>query len=181
MINDEYTPDLEQDVNETQDENQEETQETQTEETSQEDSTDWKAEALKYKAILDRNKNKVEKPATKKANELDYGQKAYLVANGIKNDEIDFVQNELKESRTNIESLLENNYFKAKLQEYREIKQTANANYKGKGKTSNSSQDSVEYWLAKDFGELPNDFELRKKVVKARREKSRNKGMFTPE
>ncbi len=180
MINDEITPDLEQDVNETQEETQEETFETQTEE-SQEDSTDWKAEALKYKAILDRNKNKTEKPAPKKANELDYGQKAYLVANGIKNDEIDFVQSELKEARTSLESLLENNYFKAKLQEHRELKQTANANYKGKGKTSNSSQDSVDYWLTKDFGELPTDFELRKKVVKARREKSRSKGMFTPE
>lgn len=185
MLNEEYTPDLEQDENETQEvESTEDTSEetTNQSETSFEDEKDWKAEALKYKAILDRNKNKPTKEPSKKSNDLDYGQKAFLVANGIKgNDEIKLVQDFIRNTGKALDDVIDSKFFQAELNEMRELKKSANANLKSSNRNSNSANDQVEYWLAKPFGELPDDFELRKKVVKARRDASRKKGMFTPE
>lgn len=178
MINDETTPELEQDVNETQnEETNEETQDessNQSEETSKEDDKDWKAEALKYKAILDRNKDKPkEKSPSKKSDELDYGQKAFLTANGIKGSkEFDFFKDEMKKSGEELESLLENEYFQSKLEKFRALNKTANATPKG-DKRSGMTMDSVEYWMTKPIEEVPQD--MRVKVVNARLKKRRRK------
>jgi len=184
MINDEITPDLEQDVNETQDDSQEETQDNQnnSDDSSNEDDTDWKAQALKYKAILDRNKNKATtiKEPNAKSNDLGYDVKAFLTANGLKgSDEYKLAQDFAKNTGKTFDQVVENKYFLQELEEFREVKKTGNSVPKSRGKTSNMSSDSLEFWLAKPFGELPNDFELRKKVVNARRQKSKNTGMFT--
>lgn len=181
MTNDENTPIVEQDENDatieeseivSEDSNQEE------ESAEEEDTTDWKAEALKYKAILDRNKDKkhVPKESSKKSNDLDYGEKAYLTANGIKGaKEFEFVKAELKASGENLDNLLENDYFKSKLEKFREINKTADAIPKG-GRSNSVPTDSVEYWMAKPIEEVPKD--MRAKVVNAKLTKDKDKGVF---
>lgn len=56
-------------------------------EESHDDDHDWKADALKYKAILDRNKKKVEEKkeevVEKKSDDFGYDVKAYLKSSGI--------------------------------------------------------------------------------------------------
>lgn len=180
MGNDEKSPELEQDENKTQEEEtKEETQEEssdQKESTFKEDDKDWKSEALKYKAILDRNKNKPEVKSSKKSDDLDYAQKAFLTANGIKGSkEFDFVKDELKKSGEELDNLLDNDYFKSRLEKFRNLNKTAEATPKG-GKRSSMTTDSVEYWMSKPIEEVPQ--EMRIKVVNARLKKEESKGKF---
>jgi hypothetical protein len=181
MINDETTADLEQLDTQSQDvESKEETSEettTQTETTSNEDAKDWKAEALKYKAILDRNKNKPEKKSeSKKSDDLDYGAKAFLTANGIKGTkEFDFVKDEMKKSGEELENLLENDYFQSRLEKFRNLNKTTEAIPKG-SKRAGITTDSVEYWMTKPIEEVPH--EMRIKVVNARLKQDESKGKF---
>ena len=181
MKNDEYTPDLELDENNT----QEFTDADNSHENDEEIETviDWKAEAekskaeaLKYKAILDRNKNKIPEPKAKKSDDLDYGQKAYLASNGIKGTkEFEFVKNEMKNSGMDIDSLLENGYFKSQLDTFRALNQTQDATPTGK-RSSGVPTDSVEYWMSKPIEDVPQD--MRIKVVNAKLVKDGDKGMF---
>lgn len=176
MENDNQTPEVELDENQI----NEEVESDEVESTEKDvEQTDWKAEALKYKAILDRNKNK--KPAEQKvnkSNDLDYGQKAFLVANGVKEaDEMKLVKGVMQETGKTLEDVLSSKYFQAELKEMRDLKASSNAIPNGK-RSGTASQDSVDYWLAK--GELPpaSDIELRRKVVNARIKKNDNKGVF---
>lgn len=110
--------------------------------------------------------------------ELDYGQKAYLVANGIKDSsEIKLAQTVMQETGKTLEQVLESKYFQAELSEMRESKATNNAIPKGK-RSGNATSDTVEYWLAK--GTLPpvSEVELRRKVVNARAKKSESSSIF---
>ena len=161
------------------------------------DITDWKAIAemnrdlaLKNRGIAQRYKTKVEKlkEVTPPANPVptnepkvsnDLGEKAYLAVNGIKGaDEIAFFQKMKKETGRDAESLLESTYFQTEYREFKEKKATAEATPTGSKRSSNSSVDSVDYWLAKD--ELPpaSEVELRQKVVNARIQKTEKKGVF---
>jgi len=178
MENDNQTPEVELDENQI----DEEVESDEVESTEQEvEQTDWKAEALKYKAILDRNKNK--KPTEQKvnkSNDLDYGQKAFLTAKGIDTDnkgELGLVKNIMQDTGKSLEDVLSSKYFQAELKEMRDLKASSNAIPNGK-RSGTASQDSVDYWIAK--GELPpaSDRELRQKVVNARIKKNDNKGVF---
>lgn len=175
MTKDEYTPDLELDENEIQD------AEVDTEETSDESTTedkDWKAEALKFKAILDRNKNKTinNEKTEKKSESLGYGEKAFLTSNGIKGQkEFDFVQKELKASGQNLDELIENDYFQSKLEKFRSINKTSDAIPKG-SRANNLTTDSIDYWLAKPIEEVPK--EMRSKVVEEKIKRESVKGVF---
>lgn len=177
MINEENTPELELDENQNQEgQEQDENQEQDQQNDESNDTTDWKAEALKYKAILDRNKNKPEREPSKKSDGLDYAQKAYLKSSGINSNEFDFVQNELKTSGLkDLDALLENPYFKAQLETKRELDKTQNATIKGKSSNAVATN-SVEYWLGKPIEEVPQD--MRIKVINARLEKEQTKGVF---
>ncbi len=180
MINDEYTPDLEQDETNNQEEVEETLGELENkelrEETTTEPEKDWKAEALKYKAILDRNKDKPHREPSKKSDELDYGAKAFLKSSGIENTEFDFVKEELKKSGLkDLDSLLENPYFKAELDNRRALDKTKNATIKGRSSNSVAT-DSVDYWLTKPIDEVPR--EMRYKVVQAKMKKDSSGGNF---
>jgi predicted nuclease with TOPRIM domain len=112
-------------------------------------------------------------------NTNDLGEKAYLIANGIKTaDEMAFVKKLKKETGKDIEALLGTTYFQAEFKEFKEKKTTANAIPTSSQRSNNSSIDTVEYWIAK--GELPpmSETELRRKVVNARLSKDEAKGMF---
>lgn len=135
----------------------------------------WKAEALKNKAILERQTKKETKKEPK-TDGFGYDVKAYALARGIQPTEFDFVQSELKASGLKeVESLLENDYFKAKLEKHRELTKTAEATPTGK-RSGGVATDSVEYWMAKPIEEVPAD--MRIKVVNAKLKQSESKGVF---
>jgi len=183
MIKDENTPDLELDENQDQDvqeennESEDNQEQNQDDTASQEDVTDWKAEALKYKAILARNKDKpYTKESSKNSDVLDYGAKAFLKSSGIETSEFDFVKEELKQSGfKDLDSLLENDYFKSKLENRRSLQKTQNATIKGKS-SNGVATNSVEYWMGKPIEEVPAD--MRIKVINAKLEKDNKKGVF---
>jgi|ERR1035437_350936 hypothetical protein len=119
---------------------------------------------------------------SKKSDILDLGAKAFLTANGIKGSkEFEFVQQEMKKSGQDVESLLENGYFKTGLENFRALTATADATPTGK-RSSGVATDSVEYWVAKagpnaeHLDEVPK--EMRTKVVNAIDSKAKNKGQF---
>lgn len=172
------TPDLELDDNETQ--NVEDTDYNSGDDDTPADTTDWKSEALKYKAILERNKNKPREQKTNNSGELDYGQKAFLAANGVKgSDEMKLVQEIMRNTgKRDLESVLESKYFKSELEEMRALRSTAEANPSGSKRSGQSSADSVDYWIAK--GELPpaSNPELRRQYVNAKIKKSKGGSPF---
>ncbi len=113
----------------------------------------------------------------KQSDDLDYGAKGYLASNGIKgNKELDFVKKELKASGADIDTLLENPYFQARLADFRETTKTEEANPKGKRDGGGAPIDSVEFWLTKPIEEVPQD--MRQKVVNAKLAREQNKGAF---
>lgn len=119
-----------------------------------------------------------EKPVkkTSKSNDLDYGEKAFLTANGIKGSkEFDFVKNELRQAGQSLDALLENDYFKQRLTSFREINKTSEATPTGK-RSGGVATDSVDYWLTKPIEEVPKD--MRPKVVNAKLAQSNSKGVF---
>lgn len=118
--------------------------------------------------------NKSQKPS-KKSDDLDYGQKAFLFANGIKGGEVDLVKGIMKETGKSIEQVLESKYFQAELKEMREIQQTRDAVPNGT-RSGATSVDSVEFWLTKDFKDVPQ--EMRGKVIEARLKGNKGKGVF---
>ena len=168
-------------VIDTQEENtQEETQDENTQEKHQETPEAKLARLKRQTAQLEKKLGFESEPkkTTQKSNDLDYGQKAFLVANGVKeNTEIKLVQNVMQETGKTLEQVLESKYFQAELKEMRELQSSSNATPTGK-RSGNTSVDNVDYWLAK--GELPpaSEVELRRKVVNARLKKEDNKGTF---
>lgn len=144
----------------------EETQET-------ENSTDWEARARELEGRLKRAEKKLSRndndspKSPSKTGDFDYGQKAFLVANGVKSsDEMTLVKEIMKDTGKSLDQVLESKYFSKELEELREARKTSQAIPNSSKRSTNSSRDSVEYWVAK--GELPEDRELRSKVVKAK-------------
>lgn len=162
---------------------EETTEETPVVETTTTEEVDWKAkfeeeEGRRRRLETKLNKAKetpAEKPPTSDA--LDLGAKAFLAANGIKGSkEYDFVQSELKKSGETVDSLIENEYFKAKLEKFRALEQTASATPSGDSRSGGAAIDSVEYWATKPFEEVPKD--MQRKVVNYKLEKENSKGVF---
>lgn len=119
-----------------------------------------------------------EKPVkkTSKSNDLDYGEKAFLTSNGIKGSkEFEFVKDELRQSGQDLDALLENDYFKQRLTNFRELNKTAEATPTGK-RSGGVATDSVEYWMTKPIEDVPKD--MRPKVVNAKLAKHNSKGVF---
>lgn len=152
-----------------------------TEETSEEDSTDWKEEAIKLRAekgiiqrertkalkALEELKSQAQKEPTPQ-DKLDYGTKAYLLANGIKNGEMDFFEQHLKESKMTPEQLLSNKHFLSALEERRGGEEVRDAIPEGTKRSNSSARNSVDYWLKKDALPPIDQPDLRREVVNAR-------------
>ena len=110
---------------------------------------------------------------------LDYGQKAFLIANGIKGSAEQKLAEQLsKETGKDLDPLVESSYFKSELSNLREQIATENAIPNGNGKGNQSASDSVDYWLKK--GDLPpaSETQLRREVVNARLNKEKSSGKF---
>jgi len=112
-----------------------------------------------------------------RANDLDYAQKAFLVANGVKEaKEMELVKDFIRETGKSIEDVLSSRYFQAELDEIRELSRTARATPNISKRSTQSSQDSVDYWIAK--GELPSDRDLATKVVRERIRREKASSVF---
>ena len=138
-----------------------------------EENTDWQARARELEGRLKRAEKKLsrtENDSTKAPSKTgDFGliEKAYLVANGVKgNDEMKLVKEIMSNTGKSLDAVLESKYFTAELNEMREMRKSQDAIPSNSKRSSQSGKDTVDYWLAK--GELPEDRELRSKVVKAK-------------
>lgn len=168
------------------------------------DSIDWKAKALELQGIAKRRatqlmkaKEKLEKLAgaqpkdlnvppqdksNSKPNELDYAQKAYLIAKGIQENEFEFVQQIMLETGRTLESVMAGKFFQAELNERRKAEKLNNAIPNIPGRTnSEPASNKVEYWLQK--GEMPpntpENYQLRREYVNRKYEISKKAGQFS--
>ncbi len=168
-------------------------------EEGQEDTTDWKAEAksLQAKAIKQRENTKALKakikeltPAEKKAeanqaqsNELDSGSKALLVAYGIKGkDEIALAQSYMQRTGEDIDAVVEDDIFQAKLSKLREAKATAQAVPSGTKRPGSTPKDDVDFWSEKynsgtPLNEIPENLQM--KVLNAKIDSEKKSSRFT--
>lgn len=166
------------------------------------DTTDWKTLALKKQGIAKRYKTKLDKAKLakeeevkpdldkkpkddpeKKSDELDYGQKAFLVANGIKGaDEIALVKDVMSGTGKSLDEVVENKHFLAELKDLRDKQATKDATPTGSGRAKQSTADTVDYWINKKDSKgrpvLPEDRKLRQDVVNARIKTDKNKSPF---
>lgn len=165
-------------------ETEEETEEVvETEIEEAKEATEKKSETPEAKlARLKRQTSQLEKKLgiteepSKKSGGLDYGQKAYLATNGIKDaKDVGFVQKELKESGLELDELLENGYFKEKFSNFQALNKTADAVPKGK-RGGGVATDSEEYWATKPIAEVPK--EMRQAVVNHRLKVENSTGVF---
>ena len=117
----------------------------------------------------------------KKSDEFDDGQLAYLVAKWIESDEdVDFTRDELKKHGGNLRELLGNEYFKAKMVARKDAKIALEATPTSTRRTSSKAGDAVEVEYSKYLktGKLPEDREMRKKIVNMRLEKEKTDDEF---
>lgn len=135
--------------------------------------------AKKLRKLLGLNNVETKESKEKVAPTSDLGEKAFLIANGLKEaGEQALAKKIMKETGKDAESVLETTYFQTELKHYREQKAAEDATPSGGKRSNNSSVDTVEYWIAK--GELPpaSEVELRRKVVNARMKKEESKSVF---
>lgn len=142
-----------------------------------------KAIASRYAKQADRLERElgIEKPQAKeqaKSGELDYGQKAFLIANGIKGaDEMELVTKIQSTTGKSIEEILESKYFKSDLKDLRDAREGDEAIPKGTKRSTQSTRDSVDYWLNKPHSEVPP--ELKRAVLNKQIEMKRHAGKFS--
>lgn len=167
-----------------------------TEEELADDKTDYKAKYLESQGIAKRRTTALKKakealgkntPAPKtpaaeanKSNELDYGQKAFLVASGYKEaDEQTLIQEAMTQTGKKLEEVLAMPFVVGQIDDLRKGKATTEATPKRGDRTNAPVRDTVEYWLNK--GELPpaDQRELRQKVVNAKIAKAKEGNRFT--
>lgn len=122
------------------------------------------------------------KKSSKKSEEKDYGQLAYLTANGIKGaEEVALAQEFVKNTGKDLDDIINNKFFQSELKELREAKATSDA-VPGVAKRSGASAtDTVDYWIAK--GELPpntpDNRKLRQEIVNRRMKAETSGNIFT--
>lgn len=134
-----------------------------------------------FKDEDDEEDDKPSKKSSKKKEEegLDRVDRAVLRAEKITHpDDVALVEELMRDTGKDLETVLETKYFKKELEALREERAAEDAIPKGTKRSSQASRDSIEYWLKKD--ELPpNDPELRRKVVNAKIDKEKSKSQFS--
>lgn len=118
----------------------------------------------------------------KKSDELDYGQKAFLIASGIKDaEDMNLVKTIMADTGKSLDEVIGSKYFLAELKEQQEARATTAATPPGSKRAGASASNTVEYWLAKGENppNTPENRELRQKVLNARIAKERDSGIFT--
>lgn len=142
--------------------------------------------------LKDLKKSKEEpKEVTKiesKSDELDYGQKAFLRSYDIKGaDEINLVKNWQKRTGDELDAIVEDEIFQAKLKSLREVRASNEALPKSNRRGTQPAPNDESYWTSKiESGQATladiEDIEMRRKVLNKRvaKEKSGNRFSSTP-
>jgi len=108
------------------------------------------------------------KSTSEKPNDLDYGQMALLRQEGIKGaGETALFKEIMSETGKGVLDVLDSNYFKSRLTDFREAQESTNAIPKAKNRSGQTGITDVDIGTAnfKDKGILPDDFQTRVKVV----------------
>jgi hypothetical protein len=124
--------------------------------------------------------DKIEPEVSVKSGELDYGQKAYLRAEGIKGtEELTLVKGYMENTGKSLEDVVENRYFQNELKDMRELRATQDAIPTSSKRSVSQTKDTIDYWLAKE--ELPptDQVQLRRDVLNARIAAEEHRGKFT--
>ena len=121
-------------------------------------------------------KDKPESNVPSKSNDFGYAEKAFLIANDIKVDELPMVQELIKKTGMSLEEVISDDYAQAKLKAFRETKASKEAIPTGTKRSSPSIKDSADYWVKKPFNEVPD--EMRIAVVNKRLELEKSKNPF---
>lgn len=183
--NDEVIVDTEEENNdEVVETTEEKSQETKTKRTPQEELEYFEGRAARLRKKLGVEEAKPAKPVTTetKPNELDYGQLALLRTEGIKGSgEIALFKEIMSETGKGVLDVLDSNYFKSRLTDFRDAQETANAIPKGKNRSGQTGVTDVDLAVAKfkESGTLPDDFKTRVAVINKVAESERNMGVFT--
>jgi hypothetical protein len=141
------------------------------------------AELAKYKRMSEQKTKKLEKVKNNfnESGDFDYGQEAYLIANGIKGDESDLVKQIMSETGKSLKDVVNSKYFQAELKEKRDAMAMAEAIPQGTKRSGQTTRDQVAYWVSK--GELPpntpENMQLRRDVVNARTKANTDNTRFT--
>lgn len=131
------------------------------------------------------SKVKNEDPKPQTSNEPDYAKLAFLKAEGVTHpDDQQIVQDEANRLKLPLTDVLKMEHIKSILSK-NSIQREADAGTPDKkGKSGNSSQGDVEYWIDKvdENGNYanPDDLELYEKVSNARMLREEKAGMFEP-
>ena len=133
---------------------------------------------------LGKEETKEAKPIKKATGDLDEMQLDYLDLKGISDDEdIEIIQNVVKKTGQTVRQALKDDYVVAKLEQLKNKRQEALKDKEVSRATPSSARRSgasvsndVDFWYAKfeKDGTLPDDFELRSKVINKRVEKDNN-------
>ena len=119
---------------------------------------------------------------TEKPNELDYGQLALLRTEGIKGSgEIALFKEIMAETGKGVLDVMDSNYFKSRLTDFREAQASADAIPKGKNRSGQTGITDTDLAVAKykESGVLPEDFKTRSAVVKKIAEEEKMEGVFS--
>ena len=117
-----------------------------------------------------------------KSGELDYGQKAFLRAEGIKTqEETALVMSYVENTGKSLEEVIENKYFLNELKDMRELKATQEATPPSSGRSTTGTK-NTDYWVAKytagtPINEIPQ--EVRSEVLNARLAQDERREKFT--
>ena len=118
---------------------------------------------------------------TDKPSELEYGQLALLRTEGIKGSgEIALFKEIMSETGKGVLEVLDSNYFKSRLTDFRSTQESINAIPKGKNRSGQTGVTDTDLAVAKykEDGTLPSDFKTRSAVVNALEKEEKGMGMF---
>src|SRR3990167_8689109 len=116
--------------------------------------------------LKDEKVESVKNTSTDKPSELDMGGIAYLKAYGISGSEELALIKQFQDRGFGLDSIVEDDVFKAKLTNLREAKESQDAIPKGKGRSAQVASTNVDlaYAKFKESGEWPQDFDTAKKL-----------------
>jgi hypothetical protein len=139
-----------------------------------------KAKRLAKKLGLSEEKTEVK--SSSKPSDLDYGQMALLRQEGIKGPgETALFKEIMAETGKGVLDVLDSNYFKSRLNDFRETQATANAIPKGKNRSSQTgvTDEDVAFAKFQETGKLPDDFKTRVAIKNKLVESEKNRNVFS--
>lgn len=117
-----------------------------------------------------------------KPSDLDYGQLALLRTEGIKGSgELALFKEVMAETGKGVLDVMDSNYFKSRLADFRETQASTDAIPKGKNRSGQTGVTDTDLAVAKykESGTLPNDFKTRSAVIKQIAAAEQMEGIFT--